>query len=325
MKKTIALIAVIFLMLSLTCCGKDNPYPYKAENHTVSVGLYNYWLNKVKAAPEEYKASPDDAESIKKAVKKCCSEYLAAIVLMEKEGITLDSEFKRLAADNTENIWSLFSSYYESIGVTKQDITKIQTHESRLLQLLDHFYGAEGEEPVSESDLKEKFVDIYVGFKAIEGSLTKANDKGETIPLTEKEEKTLESLFKDMASRINAGTATIDELNAEYNDSLGIIVTSPLSTLLTKEDDPMYDDGFFSQVANISHGKAKMIKSDSSIYVVERQTIATDDEDAFMLYRSEVLQSMKMGKIKKKVTKLINELTIEENEKLIEKLNKGTA
>lgn len=321
MKKLIALVAVIFLMLSLTCCGKDDSYPYKTENHTVTVGLYNYWLDKVKASPEEYEASADEPESIKKAVKKCCSEYLAAIILMEKEGITLDSEFKRLAADNTENIWSLFSSYYESIGVTKQDITKVQTHESRLLQLLDHFYGAEGKEPVSESDLKEKFVDIYVGFKAIEGSLTKINDKGETVSLTEKEEEELEGLFEDMASQINSGTATIDELNEEYNDSLGIIVTSPLSVLLTKEDDPMYDDDFFSQVFSISHGKAKMIKSGSSIYVVERQTIATDDEDAFMLYRSEVLQNMRMGKVRKKITNLIKEIAITEDERLIEKLN----
>ena len=320
MKHFIALLGVILIVLSFASCGKNDNYPYSCDGQVVTKGIYSYYLDAVKKSPEKYGADKDDTASIKEAVKVCCSEYLGTIKLMEKEGIVLDSEFKRLAAENTENIWSLFSEHFESIGVTKQDITKIQTHESRLLQLLDHYFGADGEKPVSDDDMKEEFVDMYVGFKAIEGSLTKTNDNGETVELTEKEAEELESLFRSMASKINNRTATIDELNEEYNESLGIIVTAPLSTLLMKDGDPMYDDDFFSKVSEISHGYAKMIKSGSSIYVIERQTIATDDEDAFMMYRSEVLQSMKMETVEKKITKLIKKMNIAEDEKVIEKL-----
>ncbi len=312
MKKLIALISATLVFFSFVSCGKKD-YPFTFEGHVVTEGLYNYYRAAVTASPEAYSASADDENSISEAVKQCCREYLAAIKLMENEKITLGSEFKRLAAENTENIWSLFSDYYNSIGVTKQDITRVQTHESRLLQLLDHFYGAEGKEPVKEMDLKERFVDMYVGFKAIEGPLTKTNDKGETVPLSDKEIKEAEQLFSSMAKSINEGTASIDELNAEYNDSLGIIVTSPLSILLTKKGDPMYDDDFFKQVSSVTHGKAKAVKSGDSIYVIERQTIATDDEDAFMTYRSEVLQDMRMGKIEKKLDKLIGKMDIIEN------------
>lgn len=312
MKKLIALISSAVILFSFTSCGKKN-YPFTFEEHTVTEGLYNYYKSAVAASPEDYSVSKEDEEAVNEAAKKCCKEYLAAIKLMENEGITLGSEFKRRAAENTESIWSLFSDYYSSIGVTKQDITRVQTHESRLLQLLEHFYGASGKEPVKEIDLKERFVDMYVGFKAIEGSLTKTNDKGETVPLTDKEIKETEKLFSSMAKSINEGTASIDELNAEYNDSLGIIVTSPLSVLLAKEGDPMYDDDFFEQVSSVTHGKAKAVKSGDSIYVIERQTIATDDEDAFMTYRSEVLQDMRMGKIEKKLDKLIDKMDITEN------------
>ncbi len=320
MKRFIALVAVILILFSFASCSKKENYPYSLEGQGVTAGVYNYYLYDVRSNPESYGVNTEDSESVKNAVRQCCLEYLATIKLMEKESITLDSEFKRLAAENTENIWGIFSEYYESIGVTKQDITKIQTHESRLLQLLDHYFGTDGVKPVSDEYMKEEFVDMYVGFKAIEGSLTKTNDKGETLELTEKEAGQLESLFKSMASQINSDTATIDELNEEYNETLGIIVTAPLSTQVMKEGDPMYGDDFFSQVSKISHGYAKMIKSGSSIYVIERQTIATDDEDAFMMYRSEVLQSMKMPTIEKKITKLIEELTITEDEKLINKL-----
>ncbi len=312
MKKLIALFFAALVFFSFVSCDKED-YPFTFGDNVVTEGLYNYYRAAVAASPEEYSASAEDENSINEAVRQCCKEYLAAIKLMENEKLTLGSEFKRLAAENTENIWGLFSDYYISIGVTKQDITRVQTHESRMLQLLDHFYGAEGKEPVKEMDLKERFVDMYVGFKAIEGQLIKTNDKGETVALSEKEIKETEQLFSSMAKSINDGTATIDELNAEYNDSLGIIVTSPLSVLLTKKGDPMYDDGFFEEVSSITHGRAKAVKSGDSIYVIERQTIATDDEDAFMSYRSEVLQDMRMGKIEKKLDKLIGKMDIVEN------------
>ncbi len=321
MKRLIALLGVILIVFSFASCGKDASYPYSCDGHTVTTGVYNYYLDAVRNNPKTYGAKKDNTESIKDSVRECCSEYLGAIKLMEKEGITLDSEFKRLAAENTEDIWGMFSEYYKNIGVTKQDITKIQTHNSRLLQLLDYYYGVDGLKPVDDMDMKEEFVDMYVGFKSIEGSLTKTNDKGETADLTEKEILEAENLFRAMALKINNGTATIDELNEEYNESLGIIVTSPLSTLLMKEGDPMYGDDFFSQVYAISHGYARMIKSGSSIYVIERQTIATDDEDAFMMYRSEVLQSMKMEDVEKKITKLIKKMNITEDEKLVDKLS----
>lgn len=320
MKRFISLLTVMLIIFSFASCGKRKSYPYTFEEHVITEGVYSYYLDAVRNNPKKYGAEKDDSDSVKKAVRKCCSEYLAAIKLMEKEGITLDSEFKRLAAENTENVWSLFSDYYEKIGVTKQDITKIQTHETRLLQLLDYYFGADGKDPVSDMDMKEEFVDMYVGFKAIEGSLTKTTDSGEAVNLTEKEIQETETLFRAMAAKINNGTATIDELNEEYNESLGIIVTAPLSTMLMKEGDPMYGDDFFSQVYSISHGYAKMIKSGSSIYVIERQTIATDDEDAFMMYRSEVLQSMKMKTVKKKIEKLIKKMDITEDKKITDKL-----
>ncbi len=312
MKKLTVILSVILIFSVFASCGKNNS-PMRYENHSITEGLFNYYKDAVTSSPEKYGAKADDKNSITEAAKQCCREYLAAIKLMEDEKLVLGSEFKRMAAENTENIWSIFSGYYNSIGVTKQDITRVQTHESRLLQLLDHFYGANGKEPVKEIDLKERFVDIYVGFKAIEGALTKVNDKGEAVPLTEKETEEIIRKFSSMASSINDGSATIDELNAEYNDSLGIIVTSPLSVLIAKSGDPMYDDDFFEKVSSISHGKARAVRSGDYIYVIERQTIATDDEDAFMTYRSEVLQDMRMGKIEKKLHKLIEKMQIEDN------------
>lgn len=317
MKKLISLMAALIILFTLTSCTKETAYPYKSGSDTVSCGVFSYYYHKVAASPRDYSAKKDDKESILAATELCCKEYLAAIRLMEKEGIVSGVDFKRLAAENTENQWGMFSSYYESIGVTKQDITRIELHESRLLQLLDHFYGAEGERPVEDMELKEEFVDMYVGFKAIEGSLTKENEKGETVSLTQEEEEAVREQFSRMAERINQGDGTIDEINTEYNDSQGIIVTLPLEILLMKDGDAMYDDDFFEAVSQISHGRAGTVVSGSSIYVIERATIATDDEDAFMLYRSEVLEHMRMPSVKKKLTSLIKKMDITKDEECI--------
>lgn len=321
-RKITAVAVFIIIMFTLTACSDKTDEAFMLDDVSISSGVYAYYLDKVKSEPKAYGADAEDEESIKAAAKKCCISYGGAIRLLQKKGIILANEFKRQAAENTENIWSLFSQHYENIGVTKQDITKIQTHECRKLQLLNYYFGADGIAPVSDMDLKEEFVDIYVGFKVIVGSLTKENDKGETIELTDSEKAEIEKKFTNMASQINSGTATIDELNVQYNDSLDIIVTGNLTTELMKQGDPMYDDDFFSQVMSLTHGKAKMIKSGSSIYVVERQTIATTDEDAFAVYRSEVLESVKMPSIIEKIENNGAKMTVTENEKVTEKVEK---
>lgn len=321
-KKALCIILVLLMALTFTACTNKSDALLTVGETEISSGIYTYYLDKVKNSPQQYGITEATRENIIEAAKECCLVYAGTIELMKKQELTLSGDYKRTAAQNTENIWSLFSQYYEKIGVTKQDITLIQTHECRKLLLLDHYFGASGINPLSDDELKEEFVDIYVGFKVIAGSLTKENEKGEIISLTDEEISQTEKLFEEMASKINAGTATIDELNVQYNNSLGIIVTGNLTTELMKDGDPMYDDGFFDTVMSITHGKAKVIKSGTSIYVLQRQTIATTDEDAFALYRAEVLETVKMPSVEKKIKKTYEKLSLEENERAKTKIEK---
>lgn len=321
-KKVLCILLVFVLAFSLTACsGRSNALLTVGETK-ISAGVYKYYLDKVKNSPEDYGITDATKENITEKTKECCLVYAGTEELMKKQKLTLSGDYKRNAAQNTEDIWSMFSGYYEKIGVTKQDITNIQTHECRKLLLLQHYYGENGKAPVSDDELKEEFVDIYVGFKVISGSLTKENEKGEVISLTDEEIRKTEKLFEEMASKINAGTATIDELNVQYNNSLDIIVTGNLTTELMKDGDPMYDDGFFDTVMSITHGKARVIRSGTSIYVLQRQTIATTDEDAFALYRAEVLEEMKMPDVDKKIRKTYKKLSLEENDRALKKAEK---
>ena len=319
MKKLLCISFSLMLMLSfLSACSSSKRYVLQIEDVGVSSGVYTYYLNHVLAYPNLYGVDTENKDEVIEQVNELAQLYAAAKIKDETK--SLSTNYKKSAAEDTENIWSLFSSYYNSIGVAKSDITEITLYDYRIKQYINTLYGENGKEPTDEWELKEAFVDIYVGFKLIEAPLTRANDMGETVSLTQSEISSLKKTFQSMADTLNKGEKSIDELNEEYNASLGIIVTSALPVTLMKENDPLYPESFFSDVMSISHGKAAVIEGESSVYLVLRETIATEQEDAFVLYRDEILQQMHKDTIVKKLTKFKNKCNISFDEKMAESL-----
>ncbi len=274
------------------------------EGIEIKKGVYNYYL-------EEAKKETSDAEESDETALQKCKEFAAAQILLKEKNLSVRAYFKRKTAEDTEALWNMFGGHYRNNGISKADINSVIFNRYIKKEILHYYYDTDGIKPVSVMDLKEEFVDLYVGFKAIEGSLTKENNMGETVPLSEAETAELKNKFASMASKINNKTATIDELNESYNEALGLIVTDTLPIILAKKDDGLYDENFFTAVMNIPHGFARVVESGSSIYVVERAVIATSDEDAFSLYSEEVLESMKMSSIDKMIKKQADKLTVE--------------
>ncbi|MBQ7295341.1 MAG: hypothetical protein IJW86_04025 [Clostridia bacterium] len=294
LKRSLVFITIIMCVLCLSSCG-SNKADVKIGGEKIPVGVYNYF----------YARTPEDSEDRTASAEYLCKKYIAAEHLMGKEGISLSTNLKREAAEETEKLWSLFSAYYESIDVSKQDIAKIKTYEMSKKALLNFYYGAGGRGEVSEDKLREEFAKTYVGFKAVEASFIKQDTIGESVEMAESEKKALRSTFKTMAKKVNGGE-DIDSVNESYNESLGLIVTQPLSLNVIKADDPLYGEDFFSEVAELSYGKAAVIESGSSIYMLERVRIDRDDE-TFVLYAEDVLEDMKMASVEKKIEKIMNE------------------
>lgn len=291
LKRSLSLIVIVLSVLCLSSCGAEKSY-VRIEGERVPRGVYNYF----------YSQSVSDEESAEKEAEKMCRSYLAAAALMKKEGITLSTNYKRQAAEETEKLWSMFGGFYESAGVTKQDITKVKNYEMSLKELLHYYYGEGGKNEVSEEKLRAEFANDYVGFKAVEASFTKLNDIGESVEMAESEKKALRSTFNSMAKRVNGG-ADIDAVNESYNESIGLIVTQPLSLNIVKKNDSLYGEDFFARVSELSYGEGAVIESGSSIYMLVRVRIDTDDETFFM-YKNEVLESLRMKHITKKIETL---------------------
>ncbi|MCM1364790.1 MAG: hypothetical protein NC122_04450 [Faecalibacterium sp.] len=314
MKKILSLIISAVLICSLFGCSSNQNYDIEIDGMGISEGVYAYYLDKVMSSPNSYSVNKDDTEQLKAKALELCKQCVATDKFMSENKISLDLYLKSETAQTTESMWSLFGEYYKSIGVAKSDITTINTYENQKEKLVQYYYGSNGKKPVSQDDLKQKFVELYIGFKGFEVPLTKINAKGETVDMTDSEKKDVETQLRKIADKINDGQS-IDEANKQYQSKQGLVVTEDLDVILTKKNDPMYDDDFFDKLSTISHDRAAIVKSGKSIYVVQRVKIASSDDDAFSQYSTEVLKTMKMSDVEKQIIKWAEKLEVNVNEK----------
>ena len=301
MKKVISLILLLTVIVGCFSGCVSRGYPVAVEGSAVSAGVYTYFFS-------ESKSYEDTIEILK--------ECIAAENLMKKAGVSLSANYKRVVAEETDKKWSMFSAYYENIGVTKQDITSALTYIYNKKELIDYYYGDKGKKPAKESKLRSEFDKTYVGFKAIEASYLKLSDMGESVAISDTEKKALKKQFSSMAQSINSGTMTIDRANEKYNESIGLIVTQSLDTVLVKEGNVLYDDSFFSAIAKLKKGQAAVVESGNSVFLLQRQDIADDDE-YFYLYKNEMLEKLKTDDIEKKIAKESAEYKIKTNKSLL--------
>lgn len=307
-KKAMAVCLLILLIMSLfSGCSEEKAF-LTVEGKSISKGLYTYYLDKVLSAPSQYGIDASDRKAATEAALECCKRYVAAESFMAQEGIVLSAKNKQAVATDVETAWSLYSDYYRRAGIGKPDLTNAVTYEYRLKQIVDYYYGPEGLEPIDEMELKETFVDLYIGFREIPVPLTKTNSLGERVPLTEQEQEALLNLLRGYRNEINEGTKTIDEVNVEYNNSLDIIVTENLEINVVKIGSPMYTQEFYDTMLEISHTKAGIIICPNTMYLVQREKIATTAEDEFYLYRTGLIEELKIDEIREKINVLAAEL-----------------
>lgn len=322
MKKFLSVcLCFSLLVFAFASCGKRAVYPLEIEGVGISKGVYAYYLDRVFSNPEKFGAKAGNRESILLKTEELCKKYAALTNYCKKLGVKPEQYIKSEANEKTDGLWSFFGEYYKRIGVCKADLLKVTLCESEKKQIVSFLFGKGGKSEVSQDDLKQSFVELYVGFKAIEAPLSKINTKGETTELSEKEKEALRAEFESMAKRLNNGT-DIDTLNAEYCKKQNLVATQALQVNLAKKNDVMYDDGFFEEVSAIPHGSAAVVEGESTIYLIERETIATSDEDAFARYESEVLEYLKLPWVERKIASVAEKYKADGNEKIIDGIYK---
>lgn len=322
MKKRLLFAPLLFALVfvfAFSGCTSYRDCPLEIDGAYIPPGVYCYYLDLVLSSPKKYGAKKDDRESVMSAAETLCKNYVAAQSYALQNKITLEQDLKSEASSEADGKKALFGAYYQKIGVSKADLYKVCLSEKYKKEIVRRYFGAGGKKEVSTDKLKEKFVELYVGFKAIEAPLTKVNTKGETGPLSSREKADLEEEFEKMAKRLNSG-ADIDSVNESYCKKMNLVATQKLEINVISKSSSLYDEDFFEKIEAVPHGSAAVIESGSWLYLVERFTIATNDDDAFEQYRSEVLESLKMPWVEKTIASAASKYNVTTREKRAKKL-----
>lgn len=87
----------------------------------VSEGVYNYYYDIEKNSDED-----KSQQEISDAALSDVAAYVAVNSEFKNRALSLSSEDKNEISQNVNNYWHVFSVYYNTIGVSKQDLQKIE-------------------------------------------------------------------------------------------------------------------------------------------------------------------------------------------------------
>ncbi len=268
-----AFIAALIMMFSLCACSGNTAQPDVAMTiggTEIGSDVYAYYLDVVLQDSDE-SLSEDDA--IKQA-EALCAEYVKVNTEFKAQKLSLSSSSKAIYVNEVNNLWSIYGGYYESIGVSKETLTKIKESEAYKESLVTAIYGTGGEKAVPEDEQKEYFALSHVFFKAISAYLYTTDSAGNVVKLPEADLTALKTKFDNMKASITSEN-TIDAVNKAYEEANGGTAESEMPVLTTTKSSDLYPEGFFDAVAAMETDALEVLVYDNYYFLVQKKSADT--------------------------------------------------
>lgn len=270
MKKIISLILVAVLVFSLTSCTMSK---VKVNGTKIDNEIYAY-----------FEAHTDNNED---AILKEISRYVAINSEFTNRGLVLDSGVKSEVSTQVNDLWHLYGTYYESIGVSKQTIYKIELSKAYENALLADYYAADGDKPVTEDEIKKYFEENYAAIRFVTGYLFNVDDNGKTITMTTAEKNKVTGSFKSVAEMVADGTS-IEEAVGSLGEN-----TEVRDTVINTFSDGTFPEGFFDAVKGVEKGKTDVVTVGDYIFLINRVDVFSEEYGYYNTYRTDCLKQMK--------------------------------
>lgn len=317
-KKITAFLLVICLAVLPCACMKNRDTALEIAGAKISKEIYAAIMDAVVLNPEQFGLSIiPDAKAVKAKTQALCKEYVAVNTIIDDLGIPIGDNEKAAVATTVINLWHLFSTHYESIGITKQALTKIETSKAAKDTLLLYYYGEQGANAVSEDEIKSYFGENYVSFRSINGYLTKTDESGNTESLTAVETQVLNNRLQTLAGRIADGE-DFEDASERFAKEQGIPTGSTEFKLLGK-DDQSYPKGFFEQVALLAPGEPGVIALDNYIFLVVNREVLLGEEDYFNS-RKGCLKALRGTELDQMIADTAGNYRVVSNERIIDQI-----
>lgn len=265
---TAVIVAVCSLMALTSCSGSTGEPEIAVTVGTAEIGsdIYAYYLDTVLQDTDD-SLEQEDAMS---QAQKLCENYVKINTEFSSQGLNLSSSAKAIVANEVNNLWSIYAGYYESIGVSKQTLTKIKESEAYRNDLVNAIYGAGGEKEISEEKQKEYFASTHVFFKAISAYLYTPDDSGNLVKLSETDLTALKNKFDDMKAMIT-GDTTIDMVNKTYEESNGGTADAEMPVLSATKGSDLYPESFFDSVVDMETDGLSVMTYDNYYFLIQKK------------------------------------------------------
>ena len=273
MKKVISLLlAKHTLTLVLTSCS--GPAKVKVNGEKIDNEIYTYFENTL---PKD-----KNGEVSEEAIKNAISRYVAINSEFKNRGLSIDSEVKGALSATVNNLWHLYGSYYNEIGVSKQTIYKIELSKEYEAALLADYC-----KNVSDNDIKAYFKENYIAIRFVTGYLFNVDDTGTSVAMTDEQKKSVIASYNSVVALINEGTL-IEEAVVSLGED-----TEVHNALINAFSDGTFPQGFWSEVKKLEVGKTATITLDDYVFLVQRIDVFDKTYGYYENNRTACLEAMK--------------------------------
>ena len=283
MKRIICVVLCLLLSAAvLTGCSAEGKTVLTIGQAEVDSGIFAYYFDGVYAATEAVGGDLLDTGAIvDAAVDKCC-EYVGAVTLFSQLNLRLSVDDKKAIADDTEDIWTLYSEYYTAAGISKQTVHKIKQAEYMRKSLLLYYFGEGSEYEVSEEEIEYYFDLTYVEFYAVNGYFTTVDENGNTVGLTEQAKEELRAEFESKRQKVKNG-AELSEVNGGNAVEPNFVAVSSTA----------YPEDFLTKVAGLEYDDPAVIETTEYIFLVVRADAKEGENSSYSSYRTSYIEALR--------------------------------
>lgn len=267
-KKIISVILAAVLMLSFTACGKKAELTVNGTDIDNEITAY-------------FKASAKEGEDYTRLVAR----YVAVNSEFHNHGLTVPRSTRAEISQDVNDIWHNFGTYYETLGVSKETIYKIQLSKAYEILLLEERYGEGGVSPVSEDEIKTYFRENYAAIRFVTGYFFEVTESG-TVNMTDAEKAALAEKFNAAGSAVNGGTT--------FEEAVSLIGSAEVhSAVVNSAGNDNFPDGFWEEARKIEMNKCAVVTLGSYIFLVQRVNSEEGEYECYSQYRSNCLYEIK--------------------------------
>jgi hypothetical protein len=334
-KKTIAVLLVLLLTVSLAACGSGTSWVYESDGRQIPAGLYlNYLTTALSdlelADLDAHADDPDYAVTDIKAFLKITNEegvtisdqakngaakkvavYFAAEKLFEEMNLSLDDESLDAIDNYVEYTWENSGEQLEASGIGMESYRLYQINLLKQDTIFNALYGKGGERAVPEEDLKAAFLEQYARVELMYISVPETDGV---------EDATEKAKVEDYLARYKAGEA-IEDLDYEYQ--LSIADEETKDTITKEETGAMIHilqvsaaeegDVLMPAIIAANTGEVLMVE-DNDIYYIFKKLDLTEKPEDYDAYRENIFYNMKAEEFEAYLDELADGVTLTANQ-----------